>query len=179
MISKDCAWMIRDIFRLAKYNLEQGQVPAVEDGIVINDEYHCIFRLRLFRNDSFPRTDEVQVAIAAGEYRGYIELCGTEAVEQIGTGSVWHADAFNARQDRIQDPFSDMDFCADWEAAAFQSNCVSADINDQLVDGLVLFNFIKDLMEPKYIFTLNTDLLMTAGEFDHNKVLAVHKYFFD
>lgn len=179
MISKDCAWMIRDIFRLAKYNLVQGQVPAVEDGIVINDDYHCIFRLRLFRIDSFYKTDEVMVAIGSGEYRGYIEFVGSSVVERMGTGSVWYADAFRAENDRIQDPFSEMDFCADWEAAAFQADCISADINDHLVDGLVLFNFIKDLMEDNYIFTLNTDLLMTDGKFDHNKVLAVHRYFFD
>lgn len=178
MISKDCAWMIRDIYRLAKHNLQKQNIGAVEDGVIIDSEYHCIFRLRL-HHDQFPNSDEVSVSIGDSEYRGFIELNGIGTVEKIHTASAYSGYGSNITIQEVENPFIDLDFCADFEAASFQAECVSNGMPQKLVDGLVLHNFILDLIEDNYCFVLNTDLLTTNGEFDHNKVQAVHKYFFD
>lgn len=178
MISKDCAWMIRDIYRLAKHNLLSLDAPAVEDGIVLDGEYHCIFRLRLHSHDSFVRDNEVMVQIAEGHWSGFIELNDPSTVERVGTGSILR-NGYNIATMNIVDPFSDLDFCADWEAAEFQAECISDGMEPELVDAFILHNFVKDLSERNFCFILNTDMLQTDGKFDFDKVQRVHNFFFD
>lgn len=176
MITKDTAWMIRDIYRYAKHILQTQNTPSCCDGISIDGDYHNVFRL--LTNKHLVDTYEIVIHVGSVNHAGFMEFADYRTTTRPDMVLCSYNDDWKNIQ-KISNPLKDLDFCADWEAACFQAECVCADMNETVLDALIIHSFIKDLSEETYRFILDTNALCTDGRLDEAKVKIVHSSFFD